>query len=194
MSSTTKGEPVIQQLWRAQRFTRCKKPVSLNQLQKYATYAGSKVTELAIDDCRNFGLNAYYLKRIVFSAEHLKVLKLQAPEGVDKSVFQHTMNSCLPQLTGLHLYGIDVSSCRQFLHGLVRASAETLQDLTIMGVGDFKFDALVVFSANWPVLKHLRTLRIGNRAGGDVEMVSKSHMYVRIMYSQEVVIFYADFS
>ncbi|KAI3326085.1 hypothetical protein HD806DRAFT_489165 [Xylariaceae sp. AK1471] len=152
----TNGDKTMQSLWRVQHFGPCKKFVRLAHLQRYATYSGSQVTELVIGDCRQFGMDSYKLKWIVTSCRSLRVLKLQAPSDMEQGLVDLAMNPCLPRLTSLYL-GFHVPVMKGFLHQIVTSSAETLQELSILNLPD----CFVQEDAKWPVLKNLRTLRLG---------------------------------
>lgn len=156
----TTRDKTIHSLWRVQRFNRCAKPVRPAQLQKYATYADSQVTQLDIRDCRQFGLDANTFRRIAACYQSLKVLRLQASGEIDLQAISRPLNSCVPRLTSLYL-GFYTPFMPEFVHKIVASSAATLQELTILNLpGGAGIDGLQ--TANWPILQTLRTVRLGS--------------------------------
>ncbi|KAI0110781.1 hypothetical protein GGR51DRAFT_509861 [Nemania sp. FL0031] len=170
----TTRDKTIQALWRIQHFGRCSKAIRLAQLQKYATYSGSQVTELLIRDCRQFGVDSNTLKWIAASCRSLRILKLQASREMDLPSGSNTINLCVPQLTSLYL-GFNAPFMLEFVHRVVAESAATLQELTILNFPS-RFTKRVPSAENaiWPVLRRLRTLRLGGRPGKEKAVVNIS--------------------
>ncbi|KAI0967337.1 hypothetical protein F4678DRAFT_475301 [Xylaria arbuscula] len=165
----TSKDTMIQSLWRIQHFNTCTKPVRSHQLQKYATYSGAQVTELAIGNCRAFGIDSNTFRWIAASRS-LRVLKLRSPTGgLSAAISRPVGNLCVSQLTSLYL-GFHAPFLMEFVHRIVASSAATLQELTIL---NFPRRLIERFEnaeiANWPVLEHLRTLRLGSTPGGPPE-------------------------
>ncbi|KAI0877496.1 hypothetical protein GGS24DRAFT_121027 [Hypoxylon argillaceum] len=159
---TTKDK-TIQSLWRIQHFTRCTKPVRPAQLQKYATYSGSHVTELVIRDCRQFGVDSNTFRWIAVSCRSLAVLKLQASRELELLTASNAIRLCAPQLTSLYL-GFHAPFMLEFVHKAVAASAATLRELTLLNFPSrFAHRVAGAEVAAWPVLRRLRTLRLGGR-------------------------------
>jgi hypothetical protein len=146
----------MQSLWRVLHFGPCKKTVRQAQLQRYATYSGSQVTEIVIGDCRQFGLDSDKFKWIVASCRGLKVLKLQAPSEMAWGLVDLPLSRYLPRLTSLYL-GFHVPVVKGFLCQILTSSAETLQELSVLNLEVSSGEQDV----KWPVLKVLRTLRLG---------------------------------
>ncbi|KAI8952580.1 hypothetical protein F4801DRAFT_540558 [Xylaria longipes] len=159
---TTK-DASIQSLWRIQHFDRCTKTVRVRPalLQKYAAYAGSRVTELRIKNCHHFCIDESVFQWIA-TCRGLKTFKLQGSKEIsDLSLISRTINPCLPQLTSLYL-GFYSPFLEEFVHKIVTSSAATLQELTILNFPSRltkRFGSTEV--AVWPVLQRLRTLRLG---------------------------------
>ncbi|KAI0454323.1 hypothetical protein F5B21DRAFT_240470 [Xylaria acuta] len=159
---TTK-DATIQSLWRIQHFDRCTKTVRVRPalLQKYAAYAGSRVTELRIKNCRQFCIDENVFQWIA-TCRGLKTFKLQGSKEIsDLSLISRAINPCLPQLTSLYL-GFYAPFLEEFVHKIVASSAATLQELTILNFPSRltkRFGSTEV--AVWPVLQRLRTLRLG---------------------------------
>ncbi|KAI3342517.1 hypothetical protein F4824DRAFT_207273 [Ustulina deusta] len=171
----TTRDATIQSLWRIQHFDHCTKVVRRGHLQKYAAYSGFQVTELAIGDCRQFGIQPDVFQWIAASCRSLQVLKLRAPSEVNMPAISRPIGHlCVPQLTSLYL-GFYAPFLLEFVHKVVASSAATLRELTILNfpsrsrkrVGDAE-------TGNWPVLQRLRVLRLGGppHAGGAVFNIS----------------------
>ncbi|KAI1736986.1 hypothetical protein F4680DRAFT_429825 [Xylaria scruposa] len=159
----TTRDATIQSLWRIQHFDRCTKTIRVRPslLQKYAGYAGSRVTELRIKNCNQFCIDENVFQWIA-TCPGLKTLKLQgSKEMSDLSPMSRTIHPCLPQLTSLYL-GFYAPFLEEFVHKIVASSATTLQELTILNFPSRltkRFGSTEV--AVWPVLQRLRTLRLG---------------------------------
>ncbi|KAI0205871.1 hypothetical protein F4808DRAFT_183016 [Astrocystis sublimbata] len=161
----TTQDPTIQSLWRIQHFDYNPKTARVRPalLQKYAGYAGFRVDELHIQNCRSVWMEETVFQWIAATRRSLKTLKLQASSDSHTYLppMSCTIKACYPQLTSLYL-GFHVPFMEEFVHKIVASSAATLQELTIL---NFPSRLLQRFGsaeiAVWPVLKRLRTLRLG---------------------------------
>ncbi|KAI0549863.1 hypothetical protein F4679DRAFT_544932 [Xylaria curta] len=158
----TTRDATIQSLWRIQHFDRCTRfsRVRPSLLQKYAGYAGSRVTELRIRNCSQFCIDESVFQWIA-TCPGLKTLKLQGKETSDQFPMSRTIHPCLPQLTSLY-FGFYAPFLEEFVHKIVASSATTLKELTILNFPSRltkRFGSTEV--AVWPVLQRLRTLRLG---------------------------------
>ncbi|KAI1428672.1 hypothetical protein F5Y12DRAFT_681893 [Xylaria sp. FL1777] len=170
---TTK-DATIQSLWRIQHFDLCTKAVRLGNLQKYAMYSGSQITELVIGNCRQFGIDSNVYRWIAVSCRSLQVLKFRAPREVDAIISRPIGPLCVPRLSSLYL-GFNTPFLLEFVSKIITSSATTLEELSILNfpsrlmkrVGDAE-------TANWPVLQRLRVLRLGGppHTGGAVFNIS----------------------
>ncbi|TRX92008.1 hypothetical protein FHL15_007105 [Xylaria flabelliformis] len=162
-SLLTTKDATIQSLWRIQHFDRCTKTIRVRPplLQKYAGYAGSRVTELRIKNCHQFCIDENVFQWIA-TCPGLKTFKLQgSKEMSDMSLMSRVIHPCLPQLTSLYL-GFYAPFLEEFVHKIVASSATTLRELTILNFPSRltkRFGSTEV--AVWPVLQRLRTLRLG---------------------------------
>ncbi|KAI0813432.1 hypothetical protein GGR55DRAFT_578557 [Xylaria sp. FL0064] len=157
----TSQNATIQSLWRVQHFDRCTKHVRPASIQKYATYAGFRVTELVIVNCRTFG-NWNVLRWIAGSCRSLQVLKLRGPREVGQFPASFPLGDlCVPQLTSLYL-GFYAPFVLEFINKIVSSSATTLQELTILNFPSRLTKRVeAAETVNWPVLDRLRVLRLG---------------------------------
>ncbi|KAI8625725.1 hypothetical protein F5Y19DRAFT_449352 [Xylariaceae sp. FL1651] len=162
-ASLTSRVPIIQSLWRIQDFSSSKKAPRLPQLKQYSIYAGSKVTELVIDNCHQFGMDTFKFQWLIISYPHLKVLKLLSPSMGDQLLDDHPVKPCVSRLTSLYL-GYHIPFSPQILSQILTSSAETLKELTLLNIqlsGPRNWrDA---YRADCPVLKRLEILRLGSR-------------------------------
>ncbi|KAI1112678.1 hypothetical protein F5Y14DRAFT_421056 [Nemania sp. NC0429] len=178
-SVLTTADKTIQSLWRVQNFSHCAKPVRAAQLQKYAMYSGSAVTQLVIRDCRQFGLDANALGRIATSYRSLKILKLQASGDLQLQTISRPFSPCVPRLTSLYL-GFYAPFVPELVNQIITSSADTLQELTLLNLPGRPIVTAFAdpLTANWPILQKLRTLRLGSRPYKDkaaLNMASYMH-------------------
>ncbi|KAI0402215.1 hypothetical protein F4802DRAFT_380686 [Xylaria palmicola] len=174
------GNTAIQSLWRSQHFICGKKAITVAHLKRYAGYAGSQVTRLAIQNYRDGTQDEDIYEWIAASCRHLKDLKLQAhPDFSFTRLINRTISTCQPQLTSLYL-GFYTSFDIDFVNKIPVSSAETLQELTILNLPwltpfETRFNTEL---AVWPVLPRLRTLRLGSPLGKKAVFNISSFMWV----------------
>ncbi|KAJ2979253.1 hypothetical protein NUW58_g7248 [Xylaria curta] len=166
-NTLTAKDATVHSLWRIQHFDRFTKAIRPAHLQKYAAYAGSRVTQLTITNCRQLCIDENMFRWIAISCGSLKVLKMQALAEIGTSIVGRAINPCVPQLTSLYL-GFYAPFLEEFVHKIVASSATTLQELTLLNfpsrltkrVGSTEV-------AVWPILRRLRTLRLGGPPSKD---------------------------
>ncbi|KAI1813988.1 hypothetical protein GGS20DRAFT_550437 [Poronia punctata] len=175
----TSSDRTIQSLWREQCFRPGIKPVRISALQKYAAYAGRQVTQLHIKSCRGFGLDQARLNWLSVAYKNLNSLSLQevsCPGAFDTVLLEQLPpKPCFPQLTRLH-FGFDTPYSAAFVNGIIKSSANTLQELTLVNLQPRR-----EHSAVWPLLPQLRVLRLGSKGAGSANLAivhMASFMYV----------------
>lgn len=130
-------------------------------LQRYmAVYPGGHLKDLSLIKCP--WVTASNLPSILRHSPRLEHLALVGVPNARLDVPNEVkIGSTLPRLQTLFL-GYDVCLGNQVLEQLVRASAATLQELSVLELHRTPSDSYLAQLRGWPELKELRTIRLSS--------------------------------
>jgi hypothetical protein len=155
-------------LWTRQHYTFTgrvpKAVVNAKTLMTYMFLAADSVSEISIDSCKQFGLNASKLSLILTRCKQLKHFKLR---GYTSDGPMDVLPAKLPvlPLLSLHLgFGTRISA--SLLQQLLHASPK-LQELSIFYFPDVSTFPLARENSTWPLLTELKVIRLADGARKD---------------------------
>ncbi|KAH7026306.1 uncharacterized protein B0I36DRAFT_330349 [Microdochium trichocladiopsis] len=168
---------MAQDLWRTQQyFYTNHKPRGFagpRTALRYASFGGGQLTDLTIDNCKQFGLKFAHLTLIMSRCgKHLRHLKLRGPMVGDMP--QGSVSSFkLPALESLYL-GLGLKLPHKWLLQLLRDTSRTLRELSVFDVLPDPADRPRLFpltgppvfrikeDQSWPELPRLKSLALSS--------------------------------
>lgn len=153
---------------------------------RYASFGGGQLTDLVIDNCKQFGINLAQLGLILSRCgKHLKHLKLRG--GLTGEVLQGSMSSFkLPSLESLYI-GLGIKVPHKWLLQLLRDTSSTIRELSVFDLvpdpGDrprlFHLTGGPVFrirkDISWPAMPRLESLSLSATGHVQIYLVSPLH-------------------